>query len=151
MLTLFNRMPEAVEDMLLVVGRLLLSGIFIHEGIDLAFHLAGAIAAMGKLGVPWPMVLATITLQLCAGLAIALGWQTRPAALGLGLFCVATATLFHANVGRHDELLQFEKDLAIAGGMSVLFVRGSGRFALEHLQIVRSFAGRVPERGVVPR
>jgi putative oxidoreductase len=131
MFALLNRRPEPVDDMLLLAARILLSAIFIHEGLDLALHAEGAVAAMGRLGVPWPFALSTIALQLGAGLAIAIGWHTRLSALALGLFCIATAICFHTAFGRHDELLQFEKDLAIAGGMGMLFVRGAGRFSLD--------------------
>lgn len=126
-----TRRPDPVDDMLLFGARMLLSAIFVHEGLDLALHAERAVAAMGHLGVPWPIALCTIALQLGAGLAIAVGWQTRASALALSLFCIATATLFHANLGRHEELLQFEKDLAIAGGLAALVVSGAGRFALE--------------------
>jgi len=122
-----------LADPALLVGRLLLAGLFLHEGLTLAGSLDGTIAALGKLGVPAPAVLATIALQLVAGAAIALGWQARPAACALGLFCVATATLFHANMGNRNELLHFEKDLAIAGGMAVLAVCGPGRWSLATL------------------
>lgn len=46
--------------------------------------------------------------------------KCRLAALTLGLFCIATATLFHTNFGNRNELLHFEKDLAIAGGLFAL-------------------------------
>ncbi len=131
---LFERMPQPIEDALLFVARLLLSGVFVHEGSTLAVHLGSAVSAMGKLGVPSPLAVATIVLQIGAGLAVALGWQTRAASLLLGLFCVLTAALFHNDFTVHDELLHFEKDLAIAGGLGVLLVCGPGRHALEALQ-----------------
>ena len=51
----------------------------------------------------------------------------------LGLFCLATATLFHANFANRNELLHFEKDLAIAGGMFILMLHGAGGYSLETL------------------
>ena len=46
-------------------------------------------------------------------------------------FCIATAVLFHIKLGNRNELLHFEKDLAIAGGLLVLFAHGAGRWALD--------------------
>ena len=59
------------------------------------------------------------------------GFCTRCGALALGLFCLATAVLFHSNFAVRNELLHFEKDIAIAGGMFVLVVSGSGRWSFD--------------------
>jgi len=122
-----------MADMALLFGRLLLSLLFLEEGIELASNLDTALDAMARLGVTAPIAIATIVLQLGAGLAIAFGLMTRLAAFGLGLFCVLTALLFHTNFASHNELLHFEKDLAIAGGMFALIVAGAGKLSLDML------------------
>ncbi|TRC87835.1 DoxX family protein [Mesorhizobium sp. WSM4303] len=122
-----------LKDATLLAGRLLLSVIFLHEGITLATHFDGAAKVMAAQGVGLPLFTATIALQLGAGLAIASGLLTRLGAIGLGLFCLATATLFHTNLASQNELLHFEKDLAIAGGMFVLAIAGAGAFSLDRL------------------
>lgn len=137
----FRAVPSPVLDGLLLLARLLLAWIFIREGLSLAANLDGTVAAMGKLGVPPALAIGTIVLQLGAGLAIATGWQTRGAALALCLFCLATAALFHTNFAARNELLHFEKDLAIAGGMLTLMVCGAGRFALDRASFPRTVAG----------
>jgi len=120
-----------LDDFVLLGGRWLLAGLFVHEAVVSTANFGAAAASMNKLGVPAPLLVATTALQFCAGIAIAVGWRARLAALGLGLFCVATAILFHANFGSRNELLHFEKDLAIAGGMFVLMARGAGRWSLD--------------------
>ena len=69
---------------------------------------------MGKAGVPMLALAATIGLQLTAGIAIAVEWHARLGAAALGLFCLATAILLHTNFAIRNELLHFEKDLAIS-------------------------------------
>ncbi|MEW6629287.1 MAG: DoxX family protein [Pseudomonadota bacterium] len=123
------------RDVTLLAGRLLLSLIFLHEGLQLATHFEGAQKAMAALGVGTPLLLATIALQLGAGLAVALGILARLGALGLGLFCLMTASLFHTNFASQNELLHFEKDLAIAGGMFILALSGAGRLAADRVLI----------------
>ncbi|UCI34354.1 DoxX family protein [Mesorhizobium sp. B4-1-4] len=120
-------------DAALLAGRLLLALIFLHEGATLATHFDAAAKAMAALGVGLPLFIATIALQLGAGLSIASGLLTRLGAIGLGLFCLATATLFHANFASRNELLHFEKDLAISGGMFVLAIAGAGKISLDCL------------------
>ncbi|TGS85478.1 DoxX family protein, partial [bacterium M00.F.Ca.ET.177.01.1.1] len=78
-------------------------------------------------------LLATIALQLGAGLSVAVGILTRLGAIGLGLFCLTTASLFHTNFASQNELLHFEKDLAIAGGLFVLALSGAGTISLDTL------------------
>jgi putative oxidoreductase len=120
-----------LADFILLVGRLLLGLIFVHEGAVLLLHFDATMKAMAALGISLPVVLATIALQLGAGLSVGLGLFTRLGAIALGLFCLATATLFHTNFANHNELLHFEKDLAIAGGMFMLAVRGAGAMSLD--------------------
>lgn len=128
-----NAVLVNMADMALLFGRLLLSLLFLEEGIELASNLDTALEAMARLGVTAPIAIATIVLQLGAGFAIALGFMTRLAAFGLGLFCVLTALLFHTNFASHNELLHFEKDLAIAGGMFALIVAGAGKLSFDML------------------
>ena len=130
-------MPRALEallvkiaDPLLLLARLLLALIFLHEAVTLSTGFAVATSALSKIGVgPFVLVL-TILLQLGAGLMVASGWHARLGSLSLGLFCLATAFL-HFNLSIRNELLHFEKDVAIAGGFFVLTVRGSGALSLD--------------------
>lgn len=122
-----------LKDAALLAGRLLLSVLFLHEGLTLATHFDAAAKAMAALGISLPLFVATVALQLGAGLSIASGLLTRLGAIGLGLFCLATALLFHTNLASQNELLHFEKDLAIAGGMFVLAIAGAGAFSLDRL------------------
>jgi putative oxidoreductase len=117
-------------DLGLLVARLLLSLIFVHEGITLATHFSDSAAGFAKLGIGTPILVMTIALQLGAGLSVATGFFARVGATLLGLFCIATALLFHTDFASQNELLHFEKDLAIAGGMLAILVCGAGRFAL---------------------
>ncbi|ESW94978.1 hypothetical protein X727_32140 [Mesorhizobium sp. L103C119B0] len=115
------------------MGRLLLSLLFVHESLELATHFAGAAKAMTALGVSLPLLIATIALQLGAGVSVGLGLLTRLGAVALGLFCLATAALFHTNFANQNELLHFEKDLAIAGGMFALAIAGAGAISLDRV------------------
>ena len=120
-----------LADAILLAGRLLLSLIFVHEGVVLAIHFEGTVKVMATLGIGLPLVVATIALQLGAGLSVGLGLQARIGAVLLGLFCLATAALFHTNFANQNELLHFEKDLAMSGGMFILAAAGAGALSLD--------------------
>jgi len=129
----FEKQVAKLDDAVLLASRLLLAWLFVHEGLTLASNFGPATEGMSKMGVPPSLLIATIALQLLGGIAIAIGWHARLGAVGLGLFCLATAVLFHQNFAVRNELLHFEKDLAIAGGMFVLMVRGAGAWSLDGL------------------
>jgi putative oxidoreductase len=120
-----------VTEAAALAGRLLLSALFLHEAWSKLAAYAAALAYMQAFGVPGPLLPLAIVAELGCGLLILVGYQTRAAALVLAAFCVATAVLFHAKLGVRNELLHFEKDLAIAGGLLVLFAHGGGAWAID--------------------
>src|SRR5262245_11094870 len=106
-----------------LVGRALLAAIFLHEAVSKLTAYSAALAYMHAFGVPGELLPFAIAVELGCGVLILCGYQTRAAALLLAVFCLATAVLFHRNLGDRNQLLHFEKDLAIAGGLLVLFAR----------------------------
>lgn len=117
-----------------LAGRLLLAATFLHEAWSKLTGYSGALAYMQAFGVPGELLPLAIAVELGCGALIVFGYYTRAAALVLALFCVATAVLFHTKLGDRNQLLHFEKDLAIAGGLLVLFARGAGAWALDALR-----------------
>ena len=108
----------------------MLATIFLHEGIAKLGNYAGAVAYTKAFGLPGEMLPVAIAVELGGGLLIALGLYARVAALVLAGFCLVTAAVFHSKFGDRNQLLHFEKNLAMAGGLLVLAVCGAGRFAL---------------------
>ena len=114
----------------LLVGRLLIATIFLHEGVAKLGNYAGSAAYARTFGVPEQLLPLAIAAELGCGLLIALGLFTRLAALVLAGFCVFTAAVFHTKFGEINQLLHFEKNLAMAGGLLVLAVCGPGRLSI---------------------
>lgn len=127
-----NKPTTTLRDTGLLFGRLLLASLFLLEGWSKVKGYAGAAGYMDKFGIPGQLLPLVILAELGGGLCLALGWQTRWAALALAGFCVAAGVLFHINLADRNQLLHFEKDLAIAGGLLVLFATGSGKWSLGH-------------------
>ena len=125
-------LPGHPRNALLLAARLLLAFIFIHEGVFLLANFDSAASAMSKMGVPSPALVATIALQLFAGCDRAWDVHTVRRSRACALL-LATAFLFHQHFAVRDELLHFEKDLAIAGGLLVLAVQGGGDWSIEAL------------------
>ena len=120
-----------LKDIALLIGRLLLALTFVHEGFTLATDFSAEAETMAKLGISTPMMLTVVALQICAGISLVFGILARLGAVALGLFCVATALMFHTNFQIQNELLHFEKDLGLAGGMFVLAAAGAGALSVD--------------------
>jgi putative oxidoreductase len=123
-----------VEPAAALLGRLLLAALFLHEAWSKAAGYSMTIAYMQAFGVPGQLLPLAIGFELVCGLLILLGYQTRFASLMLAGFCITTAFLFHTRFGDRNQLLHFEKDLAVAGGLLVLFAHGGGAWALDALR-----------------
>lgn len=114
-----------------LLGRLLLAALFVTD-VWTVFNNYGATADyLAQFGVPPLLLPLAIATQLGGGLLVAIGWQTRLAALALALFCMSTALIFHSQSGDPGEAIHFWKDLAIAGGFLVLLAHGAGAFSLD--------------------
>jgi putative oxidoreductase len=109
----------------------LLAGIFLHEAWSKLTSYPAAVRYMEAFAVPGELLPLAIAVEAGCGLAILLGYQTRVAALILAGFCVVAAVVFHTKFGDRNQLLHFEKDLAIAGGFLILFAHGGGAFTLD--------------------
>ena len=116
-----------------LAGRLLLSALFLHETYAKLTAYSAAVTYSEAFGEPGALLPLAIAVEVGCGALILIGFYTRAAALILAAFCVATAVLFHNRLGVRNELLHFEKDLAIAGGLLVLYAHGAGRWSLDSL------------------
>ena len=125
-----SRAVDTTAPALLLIGRALIAAIFLHEGVVKLTNYTGAVAYARAFGVPAEAIPLAIALELGCGVAILTGVWPRLAALLLAGFCIATALIFHSRLSDTNQLLHFEKNLAIAGGCLILAAAGAGRLAL---------------------
>lgn len=114
-----------------LLGRQLLAALFLYDGWIVANNYGATADYLAQFGVPPLFLIPALILQVVGGLLIAVGWNTRLAALALSLFCISTAVIFHNQFGDPNEAIQFWKDLAIAGGFLILAAHGAGTFSLD--------------------
>lgn len=115
-----------------LIGRVLLSVIFILAGWHKIGGFADTAAALAGKGLPVPEVLLvlTIIIELGGGLMILVGWQARWAATAIFLFLIPVTVIFHPVWADAGQFNSFFKNLAIMGGMMYLMVHGSGPLSL---------------------
>lgn len=107
-----------------IVGRILIAAIFIYDATLMVRFAPDNIAYMEQFGLPGALLYPTALFQFLGGLAIVFGLWLRPVALAFAGFCLATALVFHHNLADTNELIQFGKDLALAGGFLILATDG---------------------------
>src|SRR6266849_1432395 len=114
-----------------LLGRVLLVAIFLPEAWVKIRGYDAAVAYMVRFGVPGALLPLVIAVEIAAPILIAVGWQTRIAALALAGFCLLTAAFFHADFANPNQQLHFWKNVAMAGGFIVLAANGAGAWALD--------------------
>lgn len=118
-----------MDKFLIIVARLLMAQLFIVAGFGKLMNFAGTQGYFASVGLPMPALLVplVILLELGGGLALLFGFKTRWIAALLAVFSVASALVAHSNFGDQAQMVNFMKNLAIAGGL-LLFVRyGAGQ------------------------
>jgi len=117
----------------LLVGRLLMSAIFILAGLTKLTGAAAAQAMMTKLGLPVPMLawVVTVVIELGGGLMLLAGVMTRPVAVVLGLWCIATALVAHFNFADPQMRGHFMKNMAMCGGFAYVAILGAGAYSID--------------------
>ncbi len=120
-----------------LLGRILLSVIFIIAGFHKITGFEQTAGYMASKGLPMVNVLLvlTIIIELGGGLMILVGWQARWAATAIFLFLIPVTLVFHPFWSfEGQEMTQnfqsFFKNLAIMGGMLYLMTFGSGPLSL---------------------
>ena len=117
----------------LLAGRLLLAYLFIVAGYGKVVGFAGTAKYMASKGMPMVEVLlvGTIIIELIGGLMLAVGWKARWAAWAFFLFIIAATVVFHPVWADPSQAIQFQKNLAIMGGMLYVAFMGPGRLSLD--------------------
>ncbi|MEP7098915.1 MAG: DoxX family protein, partial [Burkholderiales bacterium] len=90
-------MLNTLQNPLALVGRILLALIFITSGFGKIMGFDGTVGYIASKGLPMASLAAliAIVIELGGGLAVALGFMTRWAALALAVFSVVAGFIFH--------------------------------------------------------
>lgn len=124
-------MTKAMGDTVVLVGRLLMSFIFVAAGYSKVVGYAGTAAFMESHHVPGQLLPLVIAVEIGGGLALAVGFYARVAAALLAAFSLAAIALFLLPpVGEMGHIIVMA-ELAMTGGLLGFAVRGPGAFSID--------------------
>ena len=114
------------------LGRVLLSILFLVEGIGKISIQEDVIMYMEDYGVPEILFVPAIVLEILFPLLLIVGYKTKWSASIMALFTFTVAIIFHTDFSEGMQLVFFLKDIAIAGGFMIIVAYGPGKISLDH-------------------
>lgn len=105
-------------------GRMLIALIFIVAGLLKLGDLPGTEAAIVAVGMPSGLALPAALFEAGAGILLALGVFQRIVSLALIGFVALTTVLYHNNFSDPTQATMALKNLAIIGGLLLVFAHG---------------------------
>lgn len=120
------------SEVLNVAGRVLLLSLFVWAGYGKISGYSGTAEYMSSMGVPTFLLPLVILLELGGGIAIMLGFLTKPLSILMAIFSVVAAIIFHKDWTNDMQTLMFVKDFSIAGGLLILASIGGGKLSVDH-------------------
>jgi len=124
---------DGLKTYLLPLARLLMSSLFIWDGVLQLRNPGGTAQYFASVHIPIPdvAVWVSVAVHLLGGLAVLVGFQTRWAAAVLVLLCLGTAFGVHLPAGDLANMTNFYKNLVMAGGFLYVMAFGAGALSVD--------------------
>ena len=120
-----------MTNILDLLARILISALFLLNGIFKFSNYDGTVEWMEGFGVPGILLIPTIILEIVGPILIILGYKAKITAGFLSLFCIATEVIFHNDFSDQMQLGSFLKNIGLAGGFLFIFINGTKDLSLD--------------------
>jgi putative oxidoreductase len=110
-----------------------MSAIFISAGYTKAMTPTATMATFERLGLPMPGAAYAVTLiiEILVAILFLVGFRTRLMALVLAAWCIATAMAAHYHPESREQMINFMKNICMAGGFLQVVAFGAGRLSVD--------------------
>ncbi|WP_426394609.1 DoxX family protein [Ralstonia sp. R-29] len=129
---------ERWRNELMLLARIFMMVLFVMSGWAKLTGFQGTVGYMASTGAPMPTVAAAVAvvMEFGVGIALLIGFWTRPLALLLALFVLGTSFIAHSYWSMEGAMeaankIQFYKNLTIMGGLFLLAAVGPGKYAVQ--------------------
>tara|TARA_B100001939_G_scaffold325364_1_gene318061 strand:+ start:273 stop:659 length:387 start_codon:yes stop_codon:yes gene_type:complete len=120
-----------MANILDLIGRILISALFLISAFNKIFNLEGSMSWMEGFGVPGFFIFPAIAIEMILPVLVIVGYQARIAAGILAIFCLATAFIFHFEFSNQSQLISFLKNIGLAGGFLFIVANGTKDWAVD--------------------
>ena len=114
-----------------LIGRILISSIFLLSGYNKIFNYSGTVSWMEGFGIPGFLLAPAIILEIILPILIIVGYKTQLAAALLAIFSISTGVIFHLDLNNQMQTIQLLKNLGLAGGFLFIAVNGPKEWAVD--------------------
>lgn len=117
-----------------IIGRILVGGFFLWEGIQNTLNFPSATGFLTDTGLfgasAWVVAMLFVATEVLGGLSLIVGYKSRITALILALYVVVTSPLYLLDTALGGVALQFFlQSMAIVGGLLYISAFGNGKWS----------------------
>ncbi len=124
-----------------LLGRILLSFIFLYDAYDSIFYFEATKAKMTAYGLTWNqnfLLVGAIFLLILGGMMVLVGYRARFGAILLLLYWIPVTFIVHSfwndpELERRLQAILFTKNLAIIGGLLMVWANGTGKYSVRRI------------------
>jgi putative oxidoreductase len=135
-------MTRTADSGVILIARVLLAALLLWSGVMKLTGFAEFTASLKALYVPFTQIVApaVVTLECACGALLVVGYRVKPVAIVLTLYALAGAFVGHnfwdvSNAAlQRDILIQFWRNVGLAGGFLLLSVTGAGAISFDALR-----------------
>lgn len=131
-----------MKNVIDLIGRIFLSFIFIYDGLDSILYFRKTKEVMTSYGITFQqdiLLIGSIILLMLGGTLLLIGYRSSFGAVLLLLYYIPVTLIVHSfwndpdEMERRLEAIMFMKNLAIIGGLLMVYVNGSGKYSIKTL------------------
>ena len=120
-----------MSNLLDFLGRIFISSVFLFSAVNKILGFSSTQSWMEGYGVPGILLWPTIFIEIIFPVLIIIGYKTQISALILAFFSIATALIFHLDLGNQMQVIALLKNFGLAGGFFFLAANGPKNWALD--------------------
>lgn len=117
-----------------LTGRILFSLMFLMPAINKIMNFEGSQQYMASKNMPMiPFLLVcAIFILLFGAFSIGAGYKIKIGAIALIIFLIPATLIFHSDFADQNQFIHFLKNVALIGGLLILFVNGTGEISIDN-------------------
>ncbi len=132
-------MNNIIEEWGPLVGRVMISMIFLMSGMGKVFQFDGQVGYAASQGIPMASAAIAVSaiIEIAAVIMIVVGYKARLGAAALFLWMIPVSFMMHAfwtitdPMAMQINMIMFMKNIAMMGGMMLIMAYGSGPKSLK--------------------